>query len=86
MMGNLGKKTLLDLAVSLAKNILPKLATKPTSSVLDKFARKISGRGAMRAGKGFILFISNEDMDDITEMVGPLEKSVLLIDSATNIK
>ena len=42
----LGKKVLLYLAVSFAKNVSPKLATKATSSVLDKFERKISGKGA----------------------------------------
>ena len=62
-MGNLGKKALLDLAVPLTKDVLPKLATKATSSVLDEVERKMSGRGAVRAGKGFILFISNEDME-----------------------
>ena len=41
----------------MAKDVLPKLATKATSSVLDKFERKISGKGAVRAGKGFTLFI-----------------------------
>ena len=62
-MGNLGKKALLDLAVLLTKDVLPKLATKATSSVLDKVERKMSGRGAVRAGKGFTLFIWNEDME-----------------------
>ena len=37
---NLGKSVLLDLAVPLAKDVLPKLATKANSSVLDKFGRK----------------------------------------------
>ena len=45
-LGKLGKKVLLYLAVSFAKNVSPKLATKATSSVLDKFERKISGKGA----------------------------------------
>ena len=59
MMGNLSKKVLLDLAVPLAKDVLPILAIKVTSSVLDKFERKISRQVAARKGKGFILFISN---------------------------
>ena len=62
-MGNLGKKALLDLAVLLTKDVLPKLATKATSSVLDEVERKMSGRGAVRAGRGFTLFIWNEDME-----------------------
>ena len=47
------------------KDTLSKLATKATSSVTDKFERKISRQGAVRAGERFTLFISNEDMDDI---------------------
>ena len=47
----LGKKVLLYLAVSFAKNVSPKLVTKETSSVLDKFEKKkkISGKGAKKA-------------------------------------
>ena len=63
MIANLDKKALIDLAVSLAKDVSAKLATKAVSSVIDKFERKISRRGAVRAEKGFTLFISNEDMD-----------------------
>lgn len=59
--------------------MLPKLATKATSSVLDKLGRNISGQGAVRAGKGFI---SNEDKDDIIRIVKSLEKSGLIIDIA----
>ena len=62
------------------KIFLSKLATKATSSVLDKFERKRSGKDVVRTRKGFSLFISNEDMDDIVES---LEKSDLLIELAT---
>ena len=62
------------------KIFLSKLATKATSSVLDKFERKRSGKDVVRTRKGFSLFISNEDMDDIVES---LEKSDLLIEPAT---
>ena len=64
-LGNLDKKVLLDLAIPLAKDVMPKLATKATSSLLNKYERKISERGAVRTGKIFTLFISNEDMGDI---------------------
>ena len=74
---------MLDLTVLLAKDVLPKLATKTTSSVLDKLERKLSGKGAVRAEKGFTLFISNEDVDDIFKIVESLKKLGLLIDSAT---
>ena len=74
---------MLDLTVLLAKDVLPKVATKATSSVLDKFERKISGKGVVRVEKGFTLFISNEDMDDIFKILESLKKLGLLIDSAT---
>ena len=44
MIGNLGKKELIDFTVPLAKEILPKLSTKAASSVKDKFEKK-SRRG-----------------------------------------
>ena len=53
----MGKEALLGLAVPLAKDVLPKLATKATSSVLDTFERKKSGHGVVKAGKWFTLFI-----------------------------
>ena len=62
---------------------MPKVATKATLSALDKFERKISGRGAVRAGKVFALFISNEDIDDIIKLVESLEIPGLLTDGMT---
>ena len=56
---------------------MPKLATKATSYVLDKFEIKA------RARKGFTLFISNEDIDNIIKIVESKEKSGLLTDGAT---
>ena len=49
---------------------MPKVATKATSPVLDKFETKViewwlivtNGVGAVRAGTGFTLFIWSEDM------------------------
>ena len=34
-----------------------------------QFERKTSGKGAVRAGKGFALSISNEDMNDIIKVI-----------------
>ena len=62
---------------------MAKLATKAALSLIDKFGRKTGRRGAVRAGKGFTLFISNENLDDIIEIVRSIEISVLLIDGAT---
>ena len=47
--------------------------------------KKKNGQGVLRAGRGFTLFISNEDMDDIIKIVESLEKSGLLIDGVSEI-
>ena len=73
--GNLGRKVLLDFGVPLTKDVLPKLATKATSSAIVKLERKISRKDVVRASEWFTLFISNEDMDDIIKIVDSLEKS-----------
>ena len=63
-----------------AKNNLPELvrnrASNASSSTINKFnkqKRSISRKGAVRAGKGFTLLISNEDLNDITRIVKSLE-------------
>ena len=53
MIGHLGRNTLIDLAIHLTKVVLPKLATKATWSILNKFERKISRQRAVGAGKEF---------------------------------
>ena len=83
MMSNLAKKTLIVLVVPLAENCVPKLATKASLSVFDKFEIKISGNRNVRGGQGPILFISNEDVDGIIRTIESLENSGLLIDGAT---
>ena len=45
--------------------------------------KKISGKVAVRAGKGLILFISNEDMNDIIKIIKSLGDSGVLIDGVT---
>ena len=37
----------------------------------------------MRAGTGFTLFFSNEDMNDVDQVIKPLENSNVLIDDIT---
>ena len=44
-----------------------------TSNAINKFKRRISGKGTARGGKGFTLFISNEDMNDIIKIIKSLE-------------
>ena len=45
--------------------------------------RKISGKGAVKVGKKFTLFISNEDMNDILKIIKSLEGLGVLIDRVT---
>lgn len=51
----LGKKTLTKVFPGLVSNIGSNLA----SNVINKFERRLSRKGAVRAGKEFTLFISN---------------------------
>ena len=73
-LGNLGKKALTNIAIPLARDNLPGLVSNLTSNAINKFERKISGKGAVRAGKGFIKVIkSSKDsgvlIDGVTETV-----------------
>ena len=43
----------------------------------------MSGKGTVRAGKRFTLFISNEDMNDIIKIIKSLECSNVLSDGIT---
>ena len=65
-LGSLGKKAQTNNAIPLARDNLPGLVSNLTSNAISKFERKISVKGA---GKGFTLFISNEDMNDIIKMI-----------------
>ena len=82
-LGNLGKKALTNIAIPLARDNLPGLVSNLISNAINKFERKISGKGAVRAGKGFTLFISNEDMIVIIKIIKSLEDSGVLIDGVT---
>ena len=68
-MGNLGKKVLINIAIPLARDNLSGLVSNLSLNAINKFERKITGKGAVKAGKGFTLFILNEDMTDIVKMV-----------------
>ena len=68
-LGNLGKKTLTNIAILLARNNLPGLVSNLTLNATNKFERKINGKGAMRAGKRFTLFILNEDINNIIKII-----------------
>ena len=81
------KGAIADPAIPLAKDALPGLVSNMTSNamsnVIDKLGRQIAVKGVVRAGRGFTLFISNGDLDDIIKILEVLEKSGLLIDGAS---
>ena len=79
-LGNLRKKALTNIAIPLVRDNLPGFVSNLNSSAINRFERNISGRGAVRAGKEFTLFISNEDMNDIIKIIKSLEDSGVLID------
>ena len=79
---NLGKKALTNVAIPLARDNFPGLVSNLASNAINKFDRKVSGKGAVRTGKGFTLFILNEDMNDI-KIMKSLEDSNVLIDGIT---
>ena len=53
------------------------------SSAIYNFGRKISGKGVVRAGKRFTLFISNEDINDIIKIMNSFKDSGVWIDGVT---
>ena len=61
----LGKVPSVNVAVPLTGDISPGLVSNLTSYAIYKFVRKVSRKGAVRAGKRFNLSISNKDMNDI---------------------
>ena len=76
-LGNLGKKALTNIAIPLNRDNSPGLVNNLTSNATNKFERKISGKGAVRAGKRIALYISNEDMNDI-KVIKPLDNLYVL--------
>ena len=50
---NLRKKSTNNIVNNLAPDYFPELISNLTSNAINKFERKVSGKGAVRAGKGF---------------------------------
>ena len=59
------------------------MVSNSTSNAINKFERKISGKGSARAAQEFTLFMSNEDMNGIIKIMKSLEDSAVLIDGVT---
>ena len=77
------KKVLANVAIPLARDNLPRLVGNLTSSAINKFDTKVSRKGAVRARKWYTLFTSNEDMNDIIQIIKSLEDSGVLINGVT---
>ena len=77
------KKPLANAAISFARDDLIRLVSNIDTNAINKFERKIRGKGAIRTGKRFTLLISNEDMNDIIKITKPLEHWSVLIDGVT---
>ena len=77
------KKALAKVAIPLTRDNLPGLISNLTSSAINTFDRKISGKWVVREGKGFTLFISIKDMNDTIKIIKPLEDSIVLLDGVT---
>ena len=80
---NLGKKALINIAITLARDNLPGLVSTLTSNVINNFERKITGKGAIRAGRGFTLFVPNKDINDTIKIMKLLEDLGVLIAGIT---
>ena len=74
-LGKFGKKVVTDFAIPFAKNNLSGFVNNLTSNAINIFERKIIGKKAVRAGKGYTLIASNEDMNDIIKIIKLLENS-----------
>ena len=74
-LSNLRKKALKNISIPLARGNLPGLVNNLTSSEINEFDRKISGKGAARSGK--------EDMNGIIKIIKSIEYLGILTDEVT---
>ena len=70
---NLGKKAPANFAIPWARENLRGLVSNLTANAIKSLEKKISGKGVVGTGKGFTLFIFNEDTNDIIEIIKSLE-------------
>ena len=50
---------------------------------INKFERELIGKGTARAGNRLTLFISNEDLNVVINIINSLQDSEVLIDEVT---
>ena len=85
-LGNLGRKALTKFAIPFTRDTLHGLVSNIILNAINKFERKIGVKGSVKAGKGFTLFISNEDMNDIIKIIKSLKDSSVLIVGVTETR
>ena len=73
----------MKVALPLAKNVLAPLDLTAAMSAIDgSIQKKIHGSGATKSA-GFKLIIEQEDMNDITKIIKPLENSGILLEGVS---
>ena len=77
------KKALTNISISLARDNFLGLIIKLTSNAINKFERNISGKLVVKAGKGFTLFIWNQNINDIIKIIKSLKDLGILTDEVT---
>ena len=82
-LSKLEKKALTNISIPLARDNVLVLVSNLNSNAINKFERKTSGEGSLRAGKWFTLFVSKENMNNIIKIIKSLEDSDVLIDRVT---
>ena len=68
----MGKKVITEVVITLGRDdlsgLLNNVAPNATWDVIDKLGAKVREKGAVRTGKRFTLFISNEGMSYVNKM------------------
>ena len=84
---SVGKKVIADLPICLSKSnflgLVNRIASNATWNVIGKLGREINGKGSVKGGERFTLFISNENMNDIIKVIKWLEDLNVLSNSIT---
>ena len=66
-----------------ARDNLTGLVSNLASNAINKFERRISEKGDVRARNRFTLFILNDNINDIIKIIKSLEDSNALVDEVT---
>ena len=84
-LGNLGEKSANKYCNSFSQRQFTWISKQFNFKCNNKFERKTSGKAAVRAGKGFTLFILNKNMNDVIKLTKSSEDPGVLIDEVAEI-